>query len=244
MMRKPDNADPLQNDDPAFIAGRREWDSRIEEAAVRERRAFLFGAGGAVLGLAGLGYGVMERTRAIDPVLRYVEVCRDRLLAVVSQDTPGDLPAQLIAEKLKAWLRGARAVSLDGPHMRDAIWATYRMTEAGSPAEAVLKAHHARQRPDERAATEIVVLERQTAMPDGPPTSRTWRMEWREITTARDGRPISAEDWRMILTFTVRRPTTTEEIERNWSGIFVQTFHWERVTPGSPRIASSMGAPR
>lgn len=241
-MRKPTNSPPLPSDDPAFIKARQEWDNRLEEAATRERRMFLIAGGGLLFGLAGFGYGVRERSRALEPVVRYVEHCRDRLLAVVSADMPGELAAQDIADKLKGWVRGAREVSLDAAYMRRAIWDTYRMTEAGSAAEERLRQFHTERRPDERAKAETVVLERQTAMPDGPSSSRTWRLEWREITTGRDGRPIAAEDWRMGVTFAVRRPTTAEEIERNWTGIYVQTFHWERVR--SEQVVSRVGGER
>lgn len=242
-MKKPDNSMPV-SDDTLMRRAQREWDDRIQEAAVSKRRMFALAGGGLLFGFGGFAFGVNERSKAADPIVHYAEKCRDQLLAVVSADTPGELAAQDIADKLKAWVRGAREVSLDASHMRRAVWDTYRMTEASSQAEEKLKAFHAANSPADRSARETVILERQTAMPDGPASSRTWRMEWREVATARDGRLISAEDWRMGLTFTVRRPTTVAEIERNWSGIFVQTFHWERVRPADGLLSSAGGAGR
>lgn len=225
------SADPIPS-------GIQAWDDRIEEGRVRERRAFIFGCCGGVMGLAGAGSLIHSLVRGSPPPL-LAELCRGEVLAVRTVDLPGTRPRlEDVAEDLKAWVRGAREVLIDLHALGRQARRTYALTLKGSAAEAKLQAYHQGNKLDEAARTKTVYLEGQTAFPQsGVPDSNSWLCEWTERTTGRDGSSKSETAWRMTVSFVLRPPTTADELKRNPHGIYVDSFNWEAVTPRRGQVA-------
>lgn len=216
-------------DPAAFARGRREVDNRIEEAASRERRMFLLGAGGIAFG--GLGLFDAMRTRAARPGPEVVSVerCGGEPLAITPVTRAGPLPLERVQDDINAWVYGARFVSFDMTALRRITDRTYAMTKNGSAAHERLKQHHQANPPDKRAATVTVDVDRQTAIPIGGADSLTWRAEWREVTSPRDGSSSVQATWRMNATFAHEKPQDIDTIRKNPDGFYVVSFHWDRV---------------
>lgn len=237
-MKRPANSIPTDGTGDPIPAAVAEYDSRIEEAAVRERRGFIFGCAGAAFGLSGAGALTYALVRGSPPPL-LAEMCRGDVLAVRSVAAPTARPAQQdIAADLKAWVRGAREALTDVHALSRQAFKTYDMTRRNSQAEAKLRAYHNQNKLNEIAATRTIYVKAQTAFPQaGVADSNTWLCEWRETTTGRDGVVMAEAQWRMVVSFVLRPPTTADDLQRNPHGLFVESFDWEVVRPDRNVVA-------
>ena len=93
--------------------------------------------------------------------------------------------------------------------------------------------------PEARAARHTVHLSDQTAL---RVANRTWQLEWRELTTGRDGTALGNHLWRMTVTYEIATPGDPAEIERNPEGFFVIDFDWRKPQQAIAGAASPAGA--
>jgi type IV secretion system protein TrbF len=236
MFRKPDQdeAQPLLPGDPLteiYRRGRQEWDERMGDAIARERSwkaMFVFSLLVAAGSIAGNVYQGSQSK--IAPFV----VVRDSLGDVVAvravEQAEHPDPAHIAAD-LKRWVRNVRTVYTDVKALRSVILEAYAMTAKQSAANETLGQHYREADPFERAKKETVAISNQFALPvsDGDHEGRqTWRTEWIETTTARDGTVISRDQWQATITFVITLPSTAAEVQSNPAGLYVVNYSWTK----------------
>jgi type IV secretion system protein VirB5 len=117
-----------------------------------------------------------------------------------------------------------RAVSIDVQAERDFINEAYAMVDKNGAALTFLNHYFAANDPFKRAATETVSAHVESVLP--LPGSNTWRVEWREDTVARDGRPEFSKHWEATITVSINPPKTDAGILANPTGLFVEASPW------------------
>lgn len=222
--------DPLT---AAYLNGRREWDERVGDAVAREhgwKIAFF----SMLVVLAGSVTGnVYQGTQS--KIVPYV-VERDRnadVVAVRAADRATAPDEAHIKAALARWLTNNRTIYTDVNALKKAINEAYALTASGSAAFTQLSLHYQQNDPFERAKRSTVAVSNLTGMPLSEPDVEgrtTWRLEWIETETGRDGTPIRREPWNAIITFKVTLPSTAEEVVKNPDGIFVVNYSWTART--------------
>jgi type IV secretion system protein VirB5 len=57
----------------------------------------------------------------------------------------------------------------------------------------------------------------------------SWQVDWREISSDKNGNQISSTVWRGTFRVIVRPPTTDEQIAVNPIGLLIDEFHWSKM---------------
>jgi type IV secretory pathway TrbF-like protein len=220
--------DPLTE---IYKRGRQEWDERVGDAVARERtwkRMFALCFLGATVSVAG---NIYQGTQS--KVVPFV-VVRDSLgdvVAVRSVERAENPDQAQVAADLKRWIRNVRTVYTDVKALRAFILDAYAMTAKRSAANQALGEYYRAVDPFERARKETAAVSNQSALPisDGDNEGRrTWRLEWTEIVSARDGTVISHEQWQATVTFVVTPPRSAAEVQSNPAGIYVVNYSWTK----------------
>ncbi|QQP93227.1 hypothetical protein IGS68_29340 (plasmid) [Skermanella sp. TT6] len=236
MFRKTGREEPvtLASGDPLteiYKRGRQEWDERIGDAIARERtwkRMFVLTL---LVGSASMLGNVYQGIQS--KVVPFV-VVRDGLgdvVAVRSVEKAENPDHAQVAADLKRWVRNVRTVYTDVKALKALILDAYAMTAKQSAAAQALGEMYRAADPFERARKETVAVSNQSALPvsDGDQEGRkTWRLEWTETVSARDGTVISHEPWQATVTFVVTPPRTASEVQSNPAGIYVVNYSWTK----------------
>ena len=224
--------DRLAPGDPltaSYLNGRREWDERLGDAIAREHgwkiafHAILAVLAGSVAG------NVYQGTQA--RIIPYV-VERDRnadVVAVRAADVARSPDQAHIKAALSRWLRNNRTVYTDVNALKNAINDAFAKTGEGTAAYTQLSEYYRADDPFERARRETASVANLTALPISEPDPegrQTWRLEWLETVTGRDGSLIRNEPWTATVTFVVTPPDTAEKVMLNPDGIFVTSYSW------------------
>jgi type IV secretory pathway TrbF-like protein len=214
-------------------AGYEDWNGRINRAIASEtawRRVTWM----LLLMMAGsVTYNVIQARES--KVVQTVHVVHDQIGHVVTTQAEGDMalikptPA-MVGAFLKDWVRDARTVGVDVMAMRRQILNVYKPIGA-LEAKTALDRFYQGNDPFKRAANETVNITDEVAIPP-PPADRgkddlqTWRVEWNELVTGRDGGPRSNLKWFLTVTFTVVPPKTVDEAYDDPDGIHLISFSW------------------
>jgi type IV secretion system protein VirB5 len=75
---------------------------------------------------------------------------------------------------------------------------------------------------DERVSVEVLAL---VAV-----SKETWQIDWREKRWDKNGQPIGEAVWRGMLHVIVQPPKTEEAMIRNPIGLYIDEFHWDKVS--------------
>src|SRR3954468_10285158 len=226
MWRKPES-EGLEPGDPLteiYKRGRQEWDERVGDAIAREHSWKLgFFAVLSVLALSVAGNVYQGTQSKITPFV----VLRDTLgdVVAVRPADQGESPDQAqIAADLKRWVRNVRTVYTDTKALKAIIFEAYAMTGQKSAANTTLGEYYRTNDPFDRAKRQTVAVSNQSALPVSDADNegrRTWRLEWVETVSARDGTMIANEQWQATVTFVVTPPRTASEVQSNPDGVFI-----------------------
>jgi type IV secretion system protein VirB5 len=195
-----------------YLAARREWSERYGSYMASLLIALLAVAGVVYIGTQShfVPYVVevnkLGDTLAVAPVLR-----------APSPDN------RVIKASLARWVTNVRTVYIDGSALRQNIVDGYSMVASGSPAAQTLNAYFHQQDPFVRAKNEVVSLQVEPPM---PVTDHTWRLEWQETLTPRQGGTPITQNWAATVTFALTPPTTEKGIIANPTGLFITQFNW------------------
>jgi type IV secretion system protein VirB5 len=144
-------------------------------------------------------------------------------LAVAAASRAPSPDTRVIKASLARWVTDVRTVYIDGTALRQNIVDGYSMVASGSPAAQALNAYFHQHNPFERAKNEVVSLQVEPPM---PVTDHTWRLEWQETLTPRQGGTPITQNWAATVTFALTPPTTEKGIIANPAGIFITQFNW------------------
>ena len=220
--------DPSNPHSAVYMAARREWNERYGSyisQAHNWRLAAFAGFGLAALGIGGCVW--MSSQSHVQPFVVEVNKLGDAL-AVQRADVASPIPLGVVRAQIARYIQDVRTVCIDVQAERAFINEAYAMVDKNSAALGFLNNFFAANDPFKRAATETVSAHVESVLPLRE--SNTWRVEWREDTIARDGRPESSKHWEATVTVSVNPPTTDAGVLINPTGLFVEASPWgERV---------------
>ena len=226
-MKRPTQATPLDPDSPhsaVYLAARREWNERYGDYIAHANNWRLIAI--AALGVAAVAVAgnVWQSTQSrVQPFIVEVDKLGDAL-AIQRADVASPVPLGVVRAQLARYIQDVRTVSIDVQAERAFINEAYAMVDKNSAALTFLNNYFAANDPFKRAATETVSAHVESVLP--LPGSNTWRVEWREDTVARDGRPEFSKHWEATITVSINPPTTDAGILVNPTGLFVEASPW------------------
>jgi type IV secretion system protein VirB5 len=65
-----------------------------------------------------------------------------------------------------------------------------------------------------------------------PVTRETWQVDWTETTWDEHGNQLGAAEWRGNFRTLIHAPDNDQELALNPIGLFIEEFHWARLTTG------------
>jgi type IV secretion system protein VirB5 len=226
-MKRPATAPTLDPESPhsaVYLAGRREWNERYGSyIAQRDAWRLLAMASLGVAAIAVSGVVWLSSQSRVVPYVVEVNHLGDAL-AVRRANVATAVDPGVIRAQLARFISDVRSVSIDVQAERGMINEAYAMVDRNAPAHRFLNDYFAQKDPFKRAANETVAAHAESVLP--LPGGSTWRVEWREDTTSRDGRPLSTKYWEATITVSFNPPTTEAQILVNPTGLFVESTPW------------------
>jgi type IV secretion system protein VirB5 len=180
-------------------------------------------AGIAIVSVAGLVY-IGAQSRLV-PYIVEVNQLGDAL-AAQRADVASTPDTRLIRAQLARWVSDTRTVYLDASAERTIIGEAYGMVDRSSPAYPDLNAYFRANDPFERAQTQTVNVHVTSVLPI---SQNTWRVEWDEEATSRDGSSQQVAHWQATVTIALHPPTDSETVLINPTGLYVQNFSWAQA---------------
>ncbi len=226
-MKRPTKAIPLSTDSPqsaVYLAARREWNERYGDYIAQANNWRLIAV--AALGVAAVAVAgnVWQSSQSrVQPYVVEVNKLGDAL-AIQRADVASPIPVGVIRAQLARYIQDVRAVSIDVQAERAFINEAYAMVDKNSASLTFLNEHFAANDPFKRAVSETVTAHVESVLP--LPGGKTWRVEWREDTLARDGRPEFSKHWEATITISLNPPTTEAGVLANPTGLFVEACSW------------------
>ena len=71
-----------------------------------------------------------------------------------------------------------------------------------------------------------------------PISKETWQVDWTETTWDEHGNETGTADWRGNFRLQLRLPDTAEKLESNPIGLFIDEFHWSRMSTTAGRTTT------
>jgi type IV secretory pathway TrbF-like protein len=226
-MKRPPKATPLDPNSPhsaVYLAARREWNERYGDYIAQANNWRLVSIVSlAVAALAVAGNVWQSSQSRVQPFVVEVNKLGDAL-AIRRADVASAIPIDVIRAQLARYVQNVREVSIDAQAERGFINEAYAMVDKNSPALSFLNAYFSANDPFTRAASETATAHVESVLP--LPGGKTWRIEWREDTLARDGRPESSKQWGAIITVSINPPTSDAGVLANPTGLFIESCSW------------------
>jgi len=226
-MKRPAMAKTLDPNSPhsaVYLAGRREWNERYGSyIAQRDAWRLLAMASLGVAAIAVGGVVWLSAQSRVQPFVVEVDKLGDAL-AIQRADVASPVPIGVIRAQLARYISDVRSVSIDVQAERGFINEAYAMVDKNAAAFTALNDYFAANDPFKRATNETVSAHVESVLP--LPGSNTWRVEWREDTIARDGRPEFSKHWEATITVSINPPTTDAGVLVNPTGLFVESAPW------------------
>lgn len=216
-----------------YKRGRTEYDDRHGD--MRSQRDTAIKGFFSALGVAALAIGGCIYLGSLSKV-EVVTLERDKNLDVVAVRTVGGKAygdKAYISADIKRWITNARTVYTDANALKNNIKSVYTMIASGSPAFEVVGEFYRKDDPFEKAKKFTTEVVPDFAIPngDGLPDSEgriTWRTEWQEKISDRNGILIRTEKWTASITFLLVDPDSAQQVFSNPSGIYITNIAWSR----------------
>ena len=233
MFRREDQQ-PLSPGDVIRI-GHEDWNGRINRAIASETAwKRITWAALAMLAASG-GFNVWQGQQSKVDVVHVIHDAVGAVIDVHLSSGGGSKPTEAqIAAAIRQWVTDVRTVYIDVNALRRSITAAYAAIPKGSQARGQLDEFYQQNDPFKRAALETVSVANVVAIPPPPGNLgkddlQTWRVEWLETVTGRDG----AIRWQgkqvLTVSFTVTPPQTREDAVANPNGWHLISFAWTRA---------------
>ena len=211
--------------------GRKEWDDRIGDAASRVRKANAFSFMCLTLLGVSLVGNVWQGTQS--KIATYV-VVKDKVGQIVAIARPDKETAPddaAIGQDLARWIENVRTVYTDVAALKHGILAAYSVVRDSSQAVEELNHNYRSNEPFGRAREETVSVANLTALPvdqtvltSASNHMKTFRVQWQETVTSRDGRVLSSSPMWALVTVEWRPPRNEIEVHRSGDGVWITSF--------------------
>lgn len=229
-MIKKENIDDAKQANP-YLAARKVWNSLIAPVVHSNNMLTVFGILCLMIALAAVG-GITYIGSQSKFVPYVVEVDKlGQAVAVAPAEKAGRPNLRVTQAYISSFIHDLRMVTIDVALQTKAVYRVYALLSADDPATMKTNEFYSLDdtNPFKRAATEMVSIEIDTAIPQ---TEDTWQIDW--IETIRDrqgalkGKPIR---FRALVTVYVMPPspqTDDKQINQNPLGIHVRDYSWAK----------------
>jgi type IV secretory pathway TrbF-like protein len=209
-----------------YMAARAEWNERygsyIQQARFW-RLAFFMSAAVSLMSVGGVVY-IGSQSRLV-PYIVEVNQLGDAL-AAERADVASTPDTRLIRAQLARWVSDTRTVYLDASAEQAIITEAYGMVDRRSAAYADLNNYFRVNDPFKRAQTQTVNIHITSVLPI---SQNTWRVEWDEQTSSRDGSTKQVAHWQATVTIALHPPEDSQTVLINPTGLYVQNFSWAQA---------------
>jgi len=214
--------------DTPYLRARQEWDLRMGSAVVQAKnwRLATFASLGAVLLSTG---GMIYLGSLPKAVPHIIEV--DRLGAATYHGPVGQsdyVPTEaVITYHLRRFIEDTREISSDLAVLKKNWLDAYLLLtpRGGNMLSAFVQKPENdpfRRAQEERVTIEILSVVRAAG--------DTWQIDWRESSWDKGGSPLGEPIiWRAMLRTVVATPKTTEAMQKNPIGLYIDELHWDKV---------------
>ncbi|MGH3710364.1 MAG: VirB8/TrbF family protein [Pseudonocardiaceae bacterium] len=227
-MMKTASQAPKKATPDVYIDARREWNERygdlINQVKSWKTIALVCASGMAVAVGAIAWMGTQSR---VVPYIVQVDQLKT-VMPVGPADMARSPDAAIVRASLRDWVENVRTVTPDAWAQRQHVLKTYYMLQQGQAGfTTVTEALSGPNSPFKRSGKETVAVEVQSVLPTG---GDSWRVEWLEITRARNGEVTKREQWSAVIAVHLQPPTDESQIMVNPLGIYIKNLSW------SPRV--------
>jgi type IV secretion system protein TrbF len=214
----------------AYHKARQEWDRRMGTAVVQARnwRLLAFGELG-LLGLASIGLIVLgAQPKAIPHLVEVDKLGAASYLGAVDRAALADFkpPLASLQYHLRRFVSDTREISSDSAVLKRNWLDAYKLVtaNAGNALSAYVRDNDPFKQLDAqvRISIQVNVI---------VPISRdSWQVDWTETTSDDHGNPLGTAVWRGTFRVLLKVPQSDEELALNPLGLFIDEFHWARLS--------------
>lgn len=209
-----------------YLQARAEWNERYGSyiASARSWRLIaLLSMSAALLAIGGVVY-IGSQSRIVPYVVEVNQL--GDALAARRADIAETPDTRLIRAQLARWISDVRTVWLDAAAQRFIINEAYAMIDRQSQAYDAINIYFRANDPFHRAQDETVNVHVSSVLPI---SKTTWRIEWSEESSQRDGALMQSVNWQGTITVAVSPPTDSNTILVNPTGLFIENFSWGKA---------------
>jgi len=215
--------------DTPYMRARQEWDARMGSALVHARnwRLAAFGSLGLVLvALIGAIY-LGSKPKAVPHIIEIDQIGNATYRGAVgsSQYTPSEATVRY---HLRRFIEDTRTLTSDQAVLKRNWLDAYALVTRNGGNMLTAYVQKPENEPFRRAQEERVNVEVLALV---AASKDTWQIDWRERRWDRNGNPMGDVVWRGMLRVIFQTPKTEEAMARNPIGLYIDEFHWDKVTP-------------
>ena len=209
-----------------YLAARDEWNERYRDLIVAARNWRLLAVTSSVVALvAVLGLIVIGAKPKVIPYI----VAVDNLGKVVSQGTAVQASVaddRLIRAALWSWVQDWRMVSSDATVEKNAIERVYAQIGNGTPAAIRISDAYRDESPLKLAQTETVSVNVRALYAS---SKDSYEVEWTETTFDLKGEQVGTQNYKGVISISIRPPEDEGLARVNPLGIYVTNVSWSKV---------------
>jgi len=221
---------PQGDADTPYRRARDEWDARMGSAVVAARNwrlATFSCVGTLLLATGGLIY-LGGKPKAVPHIIQIDSIGAATYGGPAGHTAESFTPSELTLKyHLRRFIEDTRSISSDTAVLRKNWVEAYNLVtpRGGSMLTAYVQKPENdpfKRAANERVTTEVVAMVR---VSDG-----TWQIDWREVSWDKSGAQTSSAVWRGMFRTQLSIPKTEDAMVRNPIGLYVDEFHWDRVS--------------
>ena len=222
---------PPQGDaDTPYRRARDEWDARMGSAVVAAKnwRLAAFASFATLfLSTGGMIY-LGAKPKAVPHIIQIDAIGAPTYAGPAGQSASHYSPSDATLKyHLRRFLEDTRGISSDSAVLRKNWLEAYNLVTPRGGSMLTAFVGKPENDPFKRAANERATIEvaAMVRVSDG-----TWQIDWRETLWDKSGAPVSTAVWRGMFRVLLETPKTEEAMIKNPIGLYIDEFHWDKVT--------------
>lgn len=223
--RNSSKSSPVENSPTGnpYLDARREWNERYGSYIAQAKNwRLLAGLSSLVSIIAVSGVVYIGAQNKLVPYVVQVDKL-GQAVAVQRADIAGRPDDRVVQAQLASFIESSRSVYTDAAAQNKMVKTLYSMLRNKSAAYNKMNSYFQQNNPFKRAASETVSVELKSVL---PMSGNTWRVEWVETKSDREGMTTGTSNMQAILTIGINPPKDEATIMMNPMGVYVDDFSW------------------
>lgn len=230
MDKKAANWRPVQPPSTPYHKARQEWDRRIGATVIQAANWRLVAFGElALLFVASLGLIILgAQPKAVPHLVQVDKLGAATWVGPLDRAALKDFkpPPPSFEYHLRRFLSDTRDISSDVAIVKRNWTDAYRLVTKNGANQ--LTTYVSQNDPFQRLATQVrISIDVNVVV---PLTKDSWQVDWTETTWDDHGSPVGHDLWRGTFRVLIRAPETEQELAVNPIGLYIDEFHWARLT--------------